>query len=61
MKRNYSSPDLEFVEFPETNVMYTSTICSTPDTEYYEGVNDYADDFCFACGICDCECVGTVD
>lgn len=53
MKKNYCSPEIEFVMFSASDVLTQSSGCSTPDTTYYEGVNTYADDFCFSCTVCD--------
>lgn len=53
MRKNYSKPEAEFIMFSEADIIRTSVDCSTPDTEYYEGVNTYAGDACFSCTVCD--------
>ena len=54
MKKSYSRPVFEFVMFSESDVIYTSSGCSTPENGYYEGVNTYAEsDGCFDCTDCD--------
>lgn len=53
MKKSYSNPELEFVMFSDSDVINTSSGCSTPETGYYEGVNTYAGDACFDCTDCD--------
>lgn len=53
MRKEYTSPEVSFIEFSDKDIIRTSVVCSTPDTEYYEGVNTYAGDACFACNVCD--------